>query len=221
MKTVFVVYDWSSNCILATPTKDSTNDTMVEAFKTNIRHLSEIGFNTVFNIIYNLAYRAIKTYFEKEDIKLQLVEPHNHWENASEIDIQNFNYNFISGLCIGYPKFLTVLWSYIVRQYQDSLNMLHKSKVHPKLFAYHVLEGVHDFNRHPWAPPAKKVTIFNTPETRSSWGARAVYVWYLNPLWNHYRCITFIDIAAGGINISGRYTLYTHHYTMPIGIPMD
>ena len=55
IKAVFFVYNWSSNCILATPIKDATNDTMVEAFKTNIKYLSSRGFKPVFNIMNNVA----------------------------------------------------------------------------------------------------------------------------------------------------------------------
>ena len=78
IKTFFVVYEWSSNCIPATPIKDSTNDTMVEALKTYITYLSARGFKTVFKIMDNVESKAIKNYLEKEDTKIQLVEPHNH-----------------------------------------------------------------------------------------------------------------------------------------------
>jgi hypothetical protein len=44
--------------------------------------------------------------------------------------------------------------------------MLRTSRAHPQLLAYHVLEGAHDFNRVPWAPPGTRATIFNPPETR-------------------------------------------------------
>ena len=34
--------------------------------------------------------------------------------------------------------------------------MLQTSRVHPKISAYHCLEGIHDFNRVPWAPPGTR-----------------------------------------------------------------
>ena len=73
----------------------------------------------------NVASKAIKNYLKKEDIKLQLLETHNHRANSSERAIQTFKYTLISGLCIRYHKFKTVLLSYLIRQSQDSLNMLH------------------------------------------------------------------------------------------------
>ena len=61
---------------------------MVESFKTNMTHLSERGFKTVLNIMNNVTSKAIKNYLYKEDIKIQIVEPHNHQANTSEIAIQ-------------------------------------------------------------------------------------------------------------------------------------
>ena len=52
--------------------------------------------------------------------------------------------------------------------------MLRTSRVHPKLSTDHVLEGVHDFNRNPWAPPATRATVLNPPESRYAWDQRAI-----------------------------------------------
>ena len=37
--SIFIIYDWSSNAIFATPVKKLKNNTTVEAFKTNIEYL--------------------------------------------------------------------------------------------------------------------------------------------------------------------------------------
>ena len=116
---------------------------MVKASKKNIYYLSARGFKQIFNIMKNVAYKAITIYPEIKDTTLQLVEPHNHQDNSSERAIQIYKNNFISGLCIRDPKFPTVFWSYLVRQVQYSLNMLRTSRVYPKLSAYHILEGIH------------------------------------------------------------------------------
>ena len=149
------------------------------------------------------------------------MEPYNHLSNASERAIQTFKNHFISSLCIRDYNFTTVLWSYLVRQALDSLNMLRTSRVYPKLSAYCGLEGFHNFNRHPWAPPETKGTIFNPPEKRYSCGARVLDVWYLDTAQPHYICFTFVETATGGINISGQQTLYSQYCTMTTKIPMD
>ncbi len=44
MTAVFVLYDWTSNAILAMPITDATDATMVEAFKQNIEYLEKKRF---------------------------------------------------------------------------------------------------------------------------------------------------------------------------------
>ena len=221
MRAVFILYDWTSNAILATPIATTTDEKMIAAFKDNITYLSKRGFKPSFNIIDNVASKAIKTYLENEKIKMQAVEPNNHRVNAAERAIQTFKNHFIAGLSIGDKDFPTILWCKLIKQAQDSLNILRTSRVHPKVSAFHVLEGTHDFNRHPWAPPATRATIFNPPETRTSWGSRALDAWYIGPAWDHYRCLQFQIPSTGGIRTSGQYQLYPQHCELPIETPMD
>ena len=55
----FILYDWTTNEILATPIKDTADESMVAAFKENIEYLEERGFKPVFNVIDNIASKAI------------------------------------------------------------------------------------------------------------------------------------------------------------------
>ena len=151
--TILILYDWTSNAILATPIKDANDDTMAEAFTNNVEYLSARGFKPEYNVMDNVSSKAIWNYLTKEK-KFHLVEPQNHCANASKCAIQNFKKYFISGSCIGNKAFPTILWSYLVNQAQDSLNMMWTSRIYPKLSAYNVLEGTHNFNRDPCAPPS-------------------------------------------------------------------
>ena len=80
----FILYDWTTNTILGTPTKDATDESMVAAFKENFEYLAERGFKPVFNIIDNVASKAIWAYLKEVKVGLQLVEPNNHRANAAE-----------------------------------------------------------------------------------------------------------------------------------------
>ena len=91
----------------------------------------------VFNIIDNIATKSVKSFLEDEGIKMQLVEPHNHRSNAAERAIQTFKNHTIAGLCTCDENFPSVLWCKLIKQAQDTLNMLRTSRVHPKLSAYH------------------------------------------------------------------------------------
>ena len=184
MTAMFIMYDWTSNAILATPIKEAKAETIVECFKKNITYLSKGGFKPVYNIIDNVKTKATTTYFESENIKVQFVNPYDHIVNAAERVIQTFKNHTILGICICDEAFPSILWCKLIEKLQDTLNMIRTSKVHPKLPALHVLEGQHDFNRVPFGPPGTRGTIFNPPETRGSYGPRALDCWYIGPAWD-------------------------------------
>ena len=41
MQAIFIMYDWTTNTILATPIKDAKSETIVECFKQNITYSSK------------------------------------------------------------------------------------------------------------------------------------------------------------------------------------
>ena len=54
----------------------------------------------MFNMMDNVATKAVKTYLESEHIKMKLVEPHNYLINAADMDTQNFKNHTIVVMCI-------------------------------------------------------------------------------------------------------------------------
>jgi len=118
-------------------------------------------------------------------------------------------------------QFPTILWSKLVGQAQDTLNMLRTSRCNPRLSAFQVLNGTHDYNRVPFAPPGTRATIFNPPEMRASWGSRALDAWYVGPAWKHYRCAEFQVPSTGGYRISGQANFYPQHCKAPVEHPLD
>ena len=100
MTAMFIMYDWTTNAILATPIKEAKSETIVDCFKKNITYLSKRGFKPVYNVIDNVATNAINTFLESENIKVQFVTPYDHSVNSAEREIQSFKNHTISGLCI-------------------------------------------------------------------------------------------------------------------------
>ena len=84
MVAIFIIYDCTTNTILATPVKNMSEGTIVSCFKKNIAHLTKRGFKPIINIINNVASKAVQAYQEAKNVGIQLVEPHNHRVNASE-----------------------------------------------------------------------------------------------------------------------------------------
>ena len=77
-QAMFIMYDWTTNAILATTIKYAKAETIVECFKQQIEYLAKRGFKPVYNVIDNVATNAIKTYLKREDIKVQFVAPYDH-----------------------------------------------------------------------------------------------------------------------------------------------
>ncbi len=122
----------------------------------------------------NIVLKAVCEFLKVQDIKVQIVEPNNHSVNAAKRAIQTFKDNFIAGLCTVDKNFLIQLWDQLLEQAQDSLNMLCTVRINPKLSAYLILEGPHDFNKNPWAPPGTRAVVYETPERRQSWAPRGI-----------------------------------------------
>ena len=82
---IFILYDWTINATLETLIKDVKYCTMFDAFKNNIEYLLARGFKPEYNVIDNVASKAIQTYLTKEKIQFQLFKPHNHCANVSKL----------------------------------------------------------------------------------------------------------------------------------------
>jgi hypothetical protein len=204
---VFVAYDYTTNAILvrAIPNREAT--TIAKAFQDVFSYLETKGFKPKFNVLDNEASSAITNFLRSQDIKYQFVPPNEHRVNAAERAIQTFKNHFISGLCTTDRDFPFQLWDKLLPQAQDSLNMLRTSRIDPTKSAYEVLEGQHDFNRHPWAPPGCRAVIHEHAENRTSWGPRGTDAWYIGSAPEHYRSYEFYvpDTRAYRISNSAQF----------------
>ena len=115
MTAIFILYDWATNAILATPVKDVKEGSTIEAFKSNTEYLSKQGFQPTVNVMNNIASKAIKTYLERQKTAFQLVEPHNHRANNVERAVQTFKNHLIEGLYTCNGNFPSLLWPHLIR----------------------------------------------------------------------------------------------------------
>ena len=122
----------------------------------------------MFNNIDNVASKAVKKNLEEENTRIHMVELHNHCVNTVEHMVQMFKNHTIAGLSTCDERFPLVLWCKLIKQSQDTLNMLSTSLTYPQVSAYHVLGGPHDFNQGPFAVTGCHI------ETKTSWGPRPI-----------------------------------------------
>ncbi len=120
----------------------------------------------------NQATKYIKEFLTKEECRLQLVEPHNHWVNTAKWAIQTFKDAFISALATTDQDFPLQLWDKLTPQVMNMLNILHTSCINP---TYEIMHGPYDWNRYPLAPlGCKAVVYYEDGDTQGLWASRGI-----------------------------------------------
>jgi hypothetical protein len=170
----FILYHYESNAILGTPIAGLDNISIFEVYKEKFENLAEKGFKPKLNVMDNQATKHIKKILNKNECKLQLVEPHNHRVNAAEHAIQTFKDAFIAALATTDSNFPLQLWDRLMPQVQDTLNMMHTPRINPAILAYEALNGPYDWNRYPLAPLGCKAVAYENGDTRGLWASRGV-----------------------------------------------
>eukprot|EP00804_Cyclotella_cryptica_P024442 CCRYP_019261-RA/>CCRYP_019261-RA protein AED:0.29 eAED:0.18 QI:0/0/0/1/0.33/0.25/4/0/786 len=218
---IFVAYDYTTNAIIVRAIPDRESSTIVQTFDDIFSYLTSKGFKPKFNVLDNEASHAITEYLRQQNIKWQFVPPNEHRVNAAERAIQTFKNHFIAGLCSTDRDFPSQLWDKLLPQAQDSLNMLRTSRIDNTKSAYEILEGPHDFNRNPWAPPGCRAIIHEPATTRRSWGPRGTDAWYIGPAMHHYRSYEFYVPETRSYRISASARFFPTYCDFPTESPLD
>ena len=66
MVTKFIMYDWSSNSILAEPIANTKDETIIGVFREKLEYLKKRGFKPRFNILDNIESKAIVKFLKEE-----------------------------------------------------------------------------------------------------------------------------------------------------------
>ena len=138
---------------------------MCRAYQTLIDRLKESGIRPTMHILDNECSAEFKTLINKNEMKYQLVPPHDHRRNVAEKAIQTFKDHFVAVLCGTDDSFPLQLWCQILRQAEHQLNMLRKSRTDPTISAFEQMHGKHNFDAHLWAVLVSAVELHVIPKT--------------------------------------------------------
>ncbi len=123
--------------------------------------------------------------------------------------------HLLSGLATCDPEYLIQEWDRILPQCEITLNLLRNSRINPKLSGWATMQGVHDFNKWPMAPPATKILIHSKPTKCASWAYHGQSGWYVGPSTEHYQCVTcFLPITRQEI-VSDTVNFIPKHIPIP------
>ena len=133
---------------------------------------------------------------------IQLVNPDDHRVNAAERAIQTWKNHYLVGFSSTDPNCPLQLWRQFIAQAQDTLNMLRRSRVNPKLSSYAVLEGQFNFNKTPLAAVDTKALVFLDQKHRKTFNTHAFDAFYVGLAMKHYRNYQFFIPETGGYRTS-------------------
>ena len=139
--------------------------------------LAKNGHKLVNFILDNEFSHELKKLFNKYNISYQFVPPHVHRADAAKRAIMTFKAHFLAGLASCDPAFPIGEWDRLLDQTELTLNLLRTSRSNPRLSAHAFLNGIHDFNCEPLAPPGTKVVVHQKPQIRKTWGLHGKIGW--------------------------------------------
>ena len=187
-KYVFVFYHYDTNVILGYALKSRTTTDICAAWNIAFKNLKSHGEAPNVHILDNECSNEMKTMFQNEKVKYQLVPPHIHRRNAAERAIRTYKNHLIAGLYTCDPQYPSREWDRLLPQCNITINLLRSSRRNASLSAYAALFGNFDYNATPMAPPGTKVLVHEKPGNRKTWAGHGTEGWYIGPSLEHYRC---------------------------------
>ena len=116
--------------------KSREDASMVEAFTSIYNELETAGQKQKLQVLENECSRAVQKFLIKKGTVRQNVEAHNHRVNAAEPAVKMAKYHIIAHVSTLDHQCPIQLWSKILPQMQDTLNMLRTSRNNNKITAY-------------------------------------------------------------------------------------
>ena len=150
---ILVGYNYDGNAILAEPIKNRKAPLSTAPWEKINTKFTKCGMQPATYVLDNEASYHLKDAMTSKKITYQLVPPHNHRTNLAERAIQTFKNHFKAGLATVDPDFPLAEWDRLIPQAEITLNLLHASRVNPKLSAYAYIFGEFNYNATPLAPP--------------------------------------------------------------------
>ena len=107
---VMVLFETRSNNILVEPMRSRVYGKMCRAYQTLVDRLKERGIKPTMHILDNECSAEFKALISENEMKYQLVPPHDHRSNVAEKAIQTFKDRFVAVLCGTDDNFPLQLW---------------------------------------------------------------------------------------------------------------
>ena len=122
------------------------------------------GGNKTVDNEYRDEYKRV--IIKKWQSQYRLVPPNVHQRNVAEQAIRTFKAQLLSilaGVDPGFPKYMCAT---LLQQTELTLNLLHQSKINPKILVRDYFNGPFDYAANPLGPLGSRRMIYKTVNTR-------------------------------------------------------
>ena len=188
---IFIAYAYKLNFIFMIAMKDRGDKSMIAAYKEVYAKLEALGQRPQLHILDNECSKTIQLYLESQGTKRHHVAPHDHRINAAEPAVKTAKYHLIAALATLDWSCPIQLWSKMLQQVQDTLNMFRTSRNNTTKTAYQELEGAFDWNATPLAPLGTKGSVFLHPDNRNTFAPHCDEGFSVGSARHHYRLLEF------------------------------
>ena len=121
----------------------------------------------------------IKLAIKENELEYELVPKGQHRKNIAERALKTWKAHNIVALSGVSATFPLGLWDGLLPQLEMQVNLLRLSKIHPKVCSWTILNGAHDFNRHPLAPLGMEIQMLEHPDKTKTWGVKSKPGYYV------------------------------------------
>ena len=119
------------------------------------------------------------------------------------------------------PNFPLHLWCRILRQCQDTLDMLRTSRLYPHISSFTHINGPFDYNATPMAPPGIRTLVYETPQQLKTWAQHGVDALYIGYCPDHYCCHNTYVPATRRERIAHTVSFLPHDFAVPANNHQD
>ena len=192
--------------------KSREDASMVEAFTSVYTELETAGHKPKLHVLDNECSRAVQKFPSKKGTARQNVEAHNYRVNAVEPAVKTAKYHIIAHIATLDHQCTIQLWSKMLPQMQDTLNMLRTSQNNNNLTAYEKLNGKFDWNQTPIASLGTRGMLFIHPDSRNTFAPHCDEAFTVERARHHYPLLEFYVPTTRGYRISGTFRLDPTHW---------
>ncbi len=195
--------------------KNRTEGKMIRVYQKILNRTKAAGLGLRKQVLDNKCSAAMKACIKENGMDYKLVPPGQHRNNQAEWAIQTFKAHFISILAGIDDKFPLSLWCHLLKPTELTLNLLHQSRVAPKILAFAHIHSTHDYMQKPFAPIGCAVQRHVKLNNHLSWDTRSEPGFNLGTSMEHHQCFRVYVMRTRATRISNTIVFKHQYITSP------